>query len=71
MRRRDLLQGGAFLPLAALPLPRAVAAETPAGNAGTTFDGSIVRSIARDLADKPYLPQDAVLPDPFSKLTYD
>ena len=71
MRRRDFLQGGAYLPLATLRLPRAAAAETPAGNAGTPFDGSTVRGIARELAGKPYQPQDANLPDPFSKLTYD
>jgi len=71
VRRRDFLQGGAYLPLATLRLPRAAAAETPAGNAGTPFDGSTVRGIARELAGKPYQPQDANLPDPFSKLTYD
>src|SRR6266850_4675819 len=54
-----------------LPLPAAVAAEGPAGDIGTPFDGSTVRGIARELAGKPYQTQDVKLPDPFSKLTYD
>ena len=71
MRRRDLLQRSAMLPLAMLPSPAAVAAEEPAGDIDTPFDGSTVRGIARELAGKPYQAQDVKLPDPFSKLTYD
>ncbi len=67
MLRRDLLRGSVSLPvLAALGATRATAAE----DAGTPFDGSTVRNLARDLARKPYQPPDAKLPDPLKDLNY-
>src|SRR5437899_778830 len=76
MRRRDILRGSAVLPLAMLTGPSgeivAAAATPPAvPDRSGSFEGSTVRSIARELAAKPYQPPDASLPEGFTKLTYD
>ncbi|MGE0373582.1 MAG: glucan biosynthesis protein [Gammaproteobacteria bacterium] len=63
MRRRDMLQAGAALPLFLL-----------AGQAGPSqvepFDGSTVRGYARQLAQAPFKPPSQDLPDVLAKLDY-
>jgi len=72
MRRRDLLRQGAVLPFTSLLLqPFPVATALAADEAGTPFDGSSVRNLARELAGKPYQASDSKLPDALAKLTYD
>ncbi|GAC1478365.1 MAG: glucan biosynthesis protein G [Acetobacteraceae bacterium] len=61
VQRRALI--AATIAAAATPLI-AVAADTP-------FDAQTVRSLARDLAGKPYRAPDAKLPDPLTNLSYD
>src|SRR5262249_21947231 len=72
MDRRDLLRGGALLPLAMGPLARRVeAADPPPPDQPMPFDNGTVRGIARELASKPYQAPDTKLPEPFSKLSYE
>lgn len=76
MRRRDLVFGGAMLPFLGefAWRRRAVAADAAVDTVlpdGTAFDASTVRQLARQLAQKPYKPPDASLPDNLKNLTYD
>jgi glucans biosynthesis protein len=71
MRRRDLLRQGALLPFASLLPPLTIATALAADETGTPFDGSSVRTLARELAGKPYQQPESKLPDPLAKLSYD
>src|SRR5690348_4986371 len=64
MRRRDLLLRSAALPVVAA-LGRAARADET-----TPFDASTVRTMARDMAQRPYQAPDATLPDPLKDLDY-
>ena len=64
MRRRDLLRASLSIPLLAAT-PRAEAAPAPAA---TPFDSGTVRTLARQLAQKPYQAPDTKLPDALAKL---
>ena len=64
MLRRELLLRGAALPIVAAVGRRAHADET------TSFDGSTVRNMAREIAQKPYQAPDATLPDTLKNLDY-
>ena len=69
MHRRELLLGGVALPvLAALGPSHAVAR---ADDAGTAFDPSTVRNLARQLAQKPFQPPDTSLPAGLTDLNYE
>ncbi|MFC0408717.1 glucan biosynthesis protein [Roseomonas elaeocarpi] len=77
MLRRDLL---ATIPAALLlagagnaVLPGDASAQNaaPAANGPTPFDGNTVRSMARDLAGKPFAAPDSNLPRALTDLTYD
>jgi glucans biosynthesis protein len=77
LRRRDLLAGSLTLPFAGRPLGEAVIgqafaqdAKAPAGK-GMPFEAATVRTIARELAQKPYKAPDEKLPDSLKDLTYD
>lgn len=72
MRRREFVTGGLALPLAAgWATPFAAwAADAPPFAAGA-FSGDTVPALARALAGKAWVPQQAALPDALSKLTYD
>ncbi len=72
MRRRDLVQAGFVLPVAAaLPAVAASPAGTTPAATGTPFDGSTVRRLAQTLAQKPFQPPLAKLPPAIANLTYD
>lgn len=67
MRRRDLVFGGAVLPLLGdlLWQPAAVEADVPPETVlpdGAMFDAATVRQLARLLAQKPYKAPDVSLP---------
>jgi glucans biosynthesis protein len=66
LNRRQLLGASAALPLLTI-LPRSLAAAP----GPTAFDASVVRSLARDAAAKPYKAPDNKLPDSLKDLNYD
>ena len=68
MLRRAFLRTGASLPLLAAA-DYAVAAD--AAPASLPFDGSTIRTMARQLATQPYKAPDRTLPASFKKLDYD
>jgi glucans biosynthesis protein len=73
VNRRQFLSTSAGLPIVAsfsYGIGSAFAA-TPAPAADAAFDPSMVRQIARDLAQKPYQAADAKLPDNLKDLDYD
>ena len=71
MRRREFLATGLAAP--ALLAGRDARAALPEDAPGqhTPFDADTVRSIARNLAAKPFAPADASLPEPLANLDYD
>jgi glucans biosynthesis protein len=71
LHRRNVVLAGLALPfLGPLALaPRASLAA--AGTEPTLFDPTLVRQLARDLAQKPYKPPDASLPPQLKDLSYD
>ncbi|MCK0197684.1 glucan biosynthesis protein G [Ancylobacter sp. 6x-1] len=75
MHRRDLLRGAALVPgllMTGLPLASLFSGEARAqDNGGQSFDSGVVRSMARDLASKPYKKADQTLPAELQKLSYD
>lgn len=71
MRRRDMLQGGAALPLILLtgqasPAP----VQSPADPPAESFDNATVRAHARRLAQAPFKPARQDLPDSLARLDY-
>jgi glucans biosynthesis protein len=74
IRRRDVLRGATSLVLASRVLPLVPGVVSPAhaeDPAGTPFDASTVRALARELAGQPYKAPSGKLPEAFSKLGYD
>ncbi len=70
MRRRELLVGGLLLPLVIADAGAASGPSDPPAD-GVPFDAMAVRTLAKDLAAKPYTPPVRTLPDAFAHLTYD
>jgi periplasmic glucans biosynthesis protein len=68
LNRRDFLQVSAALPLVA---STARALVTPTNAQPVSFDRSVVRQAARDLAAKPFKAPDSKLPDNLKDLNYD
>ncbi len=66
MHRRVLLGGAVLLPIH-LAIGRAAAADPP----GTLFSAATVREAARDLASRPFQPQETELPAYLANITYD
>jgi glucans biosynthesis protein len=64
MRRRELLLRSAVVPVVAALGHQAHADES------TSFDGSTVRNMAREMAQKPYQAPDTTLPDQLKNLDY-
>src|SRR5262249_11501688 len=67
-RRNFILAAG--MPLLARAAGRLAVPAQAASDAGSPFDPSVVRQLARDLAQKPFKPPDTTLPDNLKNLSY-
>lgn len=71
MRRRDLIAGSLALPFIGRCLYDSLISPAFAQEKGAPFEAQTVRTLARDLAAKPYKAPDNKLPDVLKDLTYD